>query len=81
MTAPEWSDEDFDEYGQWKHTCDTCGTNHDGHPPGTVGGEMACLRTRAVALGADHLVDQVDAARRNMAERRDGHLRGMGLIP
>jgi hypothetical protein len=36
VTAPEWSEDDFDEHGQWKHPCDTCGTNHDGCPARNV---------------------------------------------
>ena len=81
MTTPEWSADDFDENGQWKWPCPECTTTHDGYPPGTFGAAIACLRAQAEALGAGHLVDQVDAGKRDIAERRDEQLREMGLIP
>lgn len=51
-------------------TCPKCGTDHDG----SLGAEMQCVRSQAEALGAGHLVDQVDALRRNVAEQRSAML-------
>lgn len=77
----EWSDDDFDENGQWTRLCDACCTNHGGYPPGTFGGELACVKARVEAIDASHLADQVDAFTRDVAKRRDGALRRVGLIP
>ena len=73
------SADEFDEFGQWIGPCDECGTNHDGYEPGTIGGDMRCLRSQAKALGAGHLVDQMDTGLREMARHRDEHLRSMGF--
>lgn len=56
-------------------TCAQCGTDHDGYPDGSLGAEMRCLRKRAEDVGAIHVVDQVDAAQRNMDEHRDAFVR------
>lgn len=74
-------DVELDDEGQWIGTCSKCGTNHEGWPPGTFGGETRCLRAQAEQAGAPHLVDQVDALRRTVAERRDTALAHEGLIP
>jgi hypothetical protein len=79
MTAFDPSE--YDDAGQWTGTCDECGTNHEGHAPGTIGGQMRCLRAQAVTLGASHLVDQIDAGQRDLAARRDQILRDLDLIP
>lgn len=55
------SGDEFDENGEWTGTCEKCGTNHDGYPPGTMGAERRCLRNQLVALGATAQVDQFDA--------------------
>lgn len=31
--------------------CDQCGTDHDGHQPGSLGAAMHCMRIRAAAFG------------------------------
>jgi hypothetical protein len=81
MGAWKWDPAEIDEHGQWTGTCEKCGTSHDGYEPGTVGGDLRCVRAQAVSLGAGHLVDQVDAVQRDMHGRRDEQLRAMGLIP
>ena len=64
------------------HPCPKCNTDdHADWPDGTFGAHAACLRAQAEQLGYTHLVDQVDALRRNVAEARDGFLRDEGLIP
>jgi hypothetical protein len=72
---------DFDAEGQWRGRCEECGTDHDGFPPGTLGGDLRCLRARAVTLGADHLVDQIDAMGSDLDSRAVDQLRAMGIIP
>lgn len=61
--------------------CPKCGTDHEGWEPGTFGAETRCIRAQALALGADNLVDQVDALVRDVGQRRDTALRGQGFIP
>lgn len=51
---------DFNGHGQWTGTCDDCGTGHDGHGPGTLGAATRCLRARATALGATHVLARLD---------------------
>lgn len=72
---------EYDENGQWIGVCSECGTSHDGYPPDSFGAKMRCLRSQAEALGAGHLVDQIDAGQRETDRRRDETLRGLGLIP
>lgn len=60
---------DFDDAGQWIGPCEDCGSNHDGYPPGTLGGMSRCLRLQAEALGATHLVDLLDAMERDRNAR------------
>lgn len=76
MTDPA----EFDDEGQWIGPCPECGTNHDGYEPTTLGGEIRCLRSQAEAAGAGHLVDQIDAGRREAGRRRDEVLRREGLV-
>jgi hypothetical protein len=61
--------------------CPKCGTDHDDYPDGSLGAEMRCVPAQAVALGAGHLVDQVDALRRDLDERRDGVLQQLHRMP
>ena len=72
---------EFDDEGRWVGVCPECSTDHDGHEPRTIGGDLRCLRAQAAAIGADHLVDQADAGLRDLASRRDETLRSQGLIP
>lgn len=51
----------FDDKGDWTGTCEKCGTNHDGYPPGTMGAERRCLRKRMQDMGMTGAVDQFDA--------------------
>ncbi len=67
---------DVDDFGNWLGTCDECGTNHDGHLPGSFGALIRCLRSRAAAEDAVGLVDQVDALARDVARARDERLFG-----
>jgi hypothetical protein len=48
---------------------------------GTVGYQMAALRAEALRQGAGHLVDQIDALGRDIAERRDEFLRRWWIDP
>jgi hypothetical protein len=57
--------------------CTKCGTDHDGYEPGTYGAQLRCLRLQAEALGAGHLVDQLDTAERN----RLGHIEAVLFDP
>jgi hypothetical protein len=67
---------DLDDDGQWTGACDACGTSHDGHPPGTLGAEMACLRARAAEqLDAPHLAAQVDQLDAKLIDHRNRALR------
>lgn len=66
---------EFDERGEWIGRCDKCGTSHEGWPPGTFGAEVRCLRSQAEALGAGHVVDQIDTLRREVDRRRDEALK------
>lgn len=72
---------DLDEFGQWTGTCDKCGTNHDGHPPETLGGEMRCLRARADRAGDQGLMAYVQGLMAYVGDQRDDILRQMGLVP
>lgn len=72
---------EHDDEGNWTGTCAECATNHDGYHPDTFGGRMRCLRAQAEAIGADHLIDQVDACQRQFDRRRDEILRLNDLIP
>lgn len=62
---------DFNENGQWTGTCERCGTNHEGYPPDTLGGETRCLRARAAAEGAVHVEAQLDQLEARLADERD----------
>lgn len=47
----------------------------------SVGYQIRALRAEAVAQGAGHLVDQLDALDRDIAERRDEFLRRWWIDP
>lgn len=47
----------------------------EGWAADTFGAKVRCLRAQAEALGAGHLVDQVDALSHDVAVRRDVGLR------
>lgn len=55
--------------------CSDCGTDHDGYPDDSLGARMRCLRAQAEAMGATHLIEQVDALRHDMDRRRTERLR------
>jgi hypothetical protein len=65
----------FDEHGRWLGTCDDCGTDHDGHGPGTFGAATRCLRARATTAGATHVLARLDQFEAEQAARRDELLR------
>lgn len=65
----------LDAEGNWVGTCPKCGTNHNGGlPPGTFGGDLACLREQARPLG-ERAVAAIEAASDRIADLRDRALR------
>jgi hypothetical protein len=43
----------------WHGPCSKCGTSHGGAHPGTLAGDLACLRAQATKI-APELVDPID---------------------
>lgn len=66
---------EVDDHGQWTGTCDTCGTDHDGYLPDSIGAHLRCIRTRGEQLGRPDLVEQVDAVQRVLDRERDRVIR------
>lgn len=62
---------EIDDHGEWTGTCDRCGTDHDGYPPGTIGGALRCARTRALHLGLNSAVEAADAVNDRLGRERD----------
>lgn len=54
----------YDERGEYVGPCPACGTDHGGvDGPGTLRGQLACMRVRAAALGDDDLIAHIDMGR------------------
>jgi hypothetical protein len=52
------------ESGEYVGPCPSCGTDHGGvDDAGTLRGQLACMRARAVALGDDDLTARIDMGR------------------
>jgi hypothetical protein len=66
---------DLDEHGYWHGTCDGCGTDHEGYPPGTLGAAICCLRRRVEQSSDVGLIDQIDALERDLADQRNAVIR------
>jgi hypothetical protein len=65
----------FDDAGEWIGTCSKCHTSHDGYPPGTLGGDIRCVRAQAAALGATGLVEAIDRDMQRWTQKQDEMLR------
>ncbi len=64
--------------GEFVHTCEKCGTSHQGHPPNTVAGDLACLRARLGKIAhplARHMENGLDDLEEMLRHGRDELIR------
>ncbi len=63
----------------WHGPCEKCGTSHNGHIPGTLAGDLACLRAQATKI-APELVEAIDQVTEFSHRRIRATLERIGVI-
>lgn len=54
--------DEFDSNGFWIGRCGECGTDHDGEPPNTLRGAVACMKARGEGFALGGLIERANAA-------------------